>query len=383
MLSKHFKFGLEAEFLLVDNKTFKPYSHLDLDFAHLLKLVDSIDTSDCSCEGFNLKPLHNKITPYLIEGYTHTDEAMRPLSLAPKGIEIRTPLSDTLHGSTEHLREYFLRLEKRLCEDGMSAASLSYHPSAPRIVAKQNYKRMDYWQWALSATTTYGPDINISLPDNLSRGLDIERINARVNFYGPAAVALTLASPLREGKIFHVDGREVKSARTFERSQWAPIFYVHDDPNLRFEFKGFEMSRNLQDYHAMFLIGLALLLDDDLSDVESDTARVAALRGIAVDGLEYSTARSRAEEVLLSAEKIARQYEFERTSLDTFWNRLASAILPADAIAQTFKQTGSVEHTLSKLIGFDFENSANQLARVNPGAVSSAGANMAQSLCSV
>jgi Glutamate-cysteine ligase family 2(GCS2) len=359
MYSKDFGFGIEAEFLLVDSNTFRPLAHNELNFKKLLKLVDDISTEDLSREGFNTKPLHNRPSPYLIEGYTLTDENMKPVDLLPKGIEIRTPLANSLTGCTASLQELYRRLKTQLLKENMNAAAISYHPTSERIVAPRNYERYDYWQWALTATTTYGPDINISLPTSLEDKVNIDRVNSRVNFYGPAAVALTLASPLRENDLWRVNGKIGKSVRTFERSKWAPLIYVHEKPSLRFEFKGFEMSTSLDDYHALFLISLALLLDESLNQKGSDEERISDLESVAVSGLDDERVQERAYKVLQSAESIARQFNFKRESLDEFWHRLHTKRHPADAIAATFIRTGPIEKTLLTLTDLNSTNSAD------------------------
>lgn len=363
MQNNDFGFGIEAEFLLAESQSYKPLGYKNLNFQTLLNLVDAIPTADCSREGFNKKPLHNHITPYLIEGYTLTDTDMKPVDLLPKGIEIRTPLTNSFENCTEALQELYGRLKCKLKEKQMTAAMLSYHPTEPRIIAPPNYQRHDYWQWALTATTTYGPDINISLPKHLQEEVNIERINARVNYYAPAAIALTLASPLRDGNLWIVDGQIGKSVRTFERSKWAPIFYVHEKPSLRFEFKGFEMSRCLSDYHAMFLIGLALLLDQNLDCIATDQCRVATLERLAVEGLGDVQVRERAAQILQSAERMALQFNLQRASLDEFWNRLKTQRLPSDQIAETFTKTQSIEQTLQTLTDF---YSTSESVSLNP-----------------
>lgn len=352
MQTNDFGFGIEAEFLLVDRDSFKPLGYTSLDFKTLLNIVDNIETSDCSSEGFNKKPLHNQISPYLIEGYTLTDSAFKPLDLLPKGIEIRTPLTNSFEKSTESLNDLYGRLKDALHSSNLDATMISYHPTEPRIDAPANYKRHDYWQWALTATTTYGPDINIGLPQHLEQKVNIEQINARVNYYAPAAIALTLASPLRNGNLWKVDNQIGKSIRTFERSKWAPIFYVHEKPSLRFEFKGFEMSNCLDDYHAMFLIGLALLLDESLECTATDETRISELEAIAVTGLADHSVRERAAKVLESAENIARQFSLNTGSLEAFWSRLQKQHLPGDDIAETFIKTQSIEQTLRSLTDF-------------------------------
>jgi hypothetical protein len=58
----------------------------------------------------------------------------------------------------------------------------------PRIhfEGPQNKRRYDHWQWAMKAMTTYGPDINVSVPLDLAERLDLHELHGKVNYYAPA-----------------------------------------------------------------------------------------------------------------------------------------------------------------------------------------------------
>ncbi len=352
MQNAGFGFGIETELLLVDRESFKPLWHRELKFEQLFSLIDSIDCSEISENGFNVKPLHTKPTPYLVEGYYLTDEELNPLSLLPKGIEIRTPLSDNFLKSIGELKLLFERLRERALQDGYDLAVLSQHPTESVFEAPPNYKRHDYWQWALTATTTYGPDINISLPAELSAKIDLANLAVKLNYYMPSAIALSLASPILHGALWFERGRYGKSVRTHRRSIWAPIFYVHHKPALRYEFKGFEMARCLEDYEAFFLISLALLLDEKLVEKADDQTRIYDLGFISLFGLESEQTCLIASNVLEAAERTAEKYGFDRKALDQFWNRLETKQLPADQISEIFRSEKDLAATLAKLIGF-------------------------------
>ena len=60
---------------------------------------------------------------------------------------------------------------------------------------------LDYWQWAQLAMVTYGPDINIRPPNDLIHKLDYKAFMGRLNYYTPAFVALSCASPFYNGGI--------------------------------------------------------------------------------------------------------------------------------------------------------------------------------------
>jgi len=342
-----FGFGLEAEYLLVDTQTFRPLFCEDLDTDDLLNLVEQIPVSDISIDGFNIKPLHRKAIPYLIEGYTLTDENMKPLQLLPKGIEVRTPIASSIEEATETLQILTNRLSEAVCARNWSLCTISHHPIKADFFAKRNYRRDDYWQWALTATTTYGPDINISLPAELASA-DTGALEARINYYLPPLVALSFASPFERGKRWEVDGKPGLSVRTYKRSLYAPLFYVHTEPQLRFEFKGFEMPLEYGDYEAFFLVCLAILLDQNLAETASNPDRIARLRELAVHGLDHDAA-ALALQVISSAHKIGTRYGFNTKPLSRLENRIEASSCPADRMIATFEETGSMQAVLQQL----------------------------------
>ncbi len=347
---KRFGFGIEAEYLLLD-QDFRPLFHDDLAFDRLRDCVDNIPASEFGTDGFNIKPLHKHANPYLIEGYYLTDENMKPHTLLPKGIEVRTPIRSSIDESISVLTEITERLRKSvLSEFGYHLCTISHHPTQSNFQAPPNYKRHDYWQWALTAMTTFGPDINISLPPDLIGEVDQKRLGDKINFYMPAVIALTFASPLLDGKLWILDHLNGKSARTFNRSKWAPLHYIHTEPELRFEFKGFEMPLDMADYKAFFLISLALLLDQSLNLRTSDEERIANLRFFAVHGLESEASQICAKALLNAAERTAVRLSLDASCLKPMWKRLESGNFPADEISRVFRSEKSIEKTLEHFI---------------------------------
>jgi hypothetical protein len=94
--SRKFKFGLEAEFLLIDAVSFRPPWHPDLTFAALNTLLEAIPVDDFRCESFKVEPPHRKKGPYVVEGYHVTNSEMHPINLLPNGVEIRTPVTESI-----------------------------------------------------------------------------------------------------------------------------------------------------------------------------------------------------------------------------------------------------------------------------------------------
>lgn len=343
---KDFLFGIEAEFVLVDAQTFSPLWHEDLIFEELNSWLEEIPVNDFSSDGLNIKPLHKKAIPYLVEGYYVTDQKYQPVKLLPKGVEIRTPTNTSIKGCLESLSELHCRMQTQLQSKGLLAVSLSHHPTKTDFTGPQCYERYDWWQWAMHVMSTYGPDINISLPDSVSKGIDLDDLARKVNYYAPAMTALTLNSPLANGGLWRIRGQVGKSFRTYRRSLVAPPMTIHKKPSLRFELKCLEMSNSLVDYENYFLMWLSFLFDKELPGRASDQSRVYDLGQVARLGLSAETIRQRAVDLLSQTEKIAKSLGMNTASLDTLWQRLETGRLPADDVIDLFRREKSIEGVL-------------------------------------
>lgn len=350
---RRFSYGLEIELLLARSADFEPLSYRELTAQEMFEVIGRIDTSDLPTDGMNTKPLHPGPLHYLVEGYTLTDEQFKPQSLLPKGIEIRTPAVGSISEVLALTGVLHTRLREALAERGMTPLVLAHHPTAPDCDGRRNYRRDDYWRWAQTVTTSYGPDINVSLPAEFEHHIASETLHNRINFYAPSVVALSLNSPLYLGSIFRVHGQDALSVRTYRRSIYAPMYYIHKEPELRFEFKGLEMASSQADYNAYFLCVLALLLDDKLNEQASDQSRIYDLGKIAVEGLHLDFARTRAETVLLGAERIARQLKLSSSCLDEMHSRIEKKRCPANHVISLFKETGDIRQTLKLLPAFE------------------------------
>jgi hypothetical protein len=344
-----FLFGLEAEFLLVDAPSFRPLWHPDLRFEALNQALEAIPVEDFRCQHFKVEPPHRKPIPYIVEGYHLPDPDMRPIDLLPKGVEIRTPVYDSIDDCLSALKTLHSRLQRALAELGLRAAALSFHPTEVHFEGPQNKRRHDFWQWAMEAMVTYGPDVNVSVPKAIGTELDLKDLNEKVNFYAPALTALCLASPLRAGDLWRIRGRVGKSVRTYHRSATAPAIEVHPDEHLRLEFKTFEMTTAIADYRNYFLLWLALLLDQGLRGRASNQTRVYDLGRVACQGVQAETVLERANEVLTRAPDALAEWGFDCQSLDCLKQRLETGHLPADEIIALFEREKSIPGTLRHL----------------------------------
>ena len=345
-----FHFGIEAEYLLVDSETFRPLWHHDLTFETLNGALETIAFDDLPpLGGLELEPPHTKLMPFVVEGYHLPSPEMSPRDLLPKGIEIRTPVCASIETCLEGLRLLHERMQHALGELGYQAVSMSHHPTADRFEGPQNKRRHDFWQWAMQAMVTYGPDMNISLPAEQNARLDFADLHAKVNYYAPALTALTLASPFYQNGLWKIRGRVGKSIRTYRRSVIAPAIELHPEEAGRLEYKTFETTNRLEDFHAFFLLWLELLLDDGLHGRASDQTRIYDLGAVARDGLAAETIRDRAAEVLDRAPGVLAARGFYPGPLEPMRRRLETGRLPADDLIDLYEREGSIPAVLRHL----------------------------------
>jgi hypothetical protein len=344
-----FRFGLETEYLLVDAQSFRPLWYPDLSFERLNSALEAIPVDDFQCSSFKVEPPHRKPIPYIVEGYHLPDPDMKPIDLLPKGVEIRTPICSSIDECLATLKTLHARLQRALQQLGYQAVALSFHPTNVHFEGPQNKRRHDFWQWAMVAMLTYGPDVNISLPKELAARIDVNDLSEKVNYYIPALTALTLASPLRQRELWRIRGRVGKSVRTYHRSVIAPAIEVHSDQDMRLELKPFEMTPLITDYYNYFLLWLALILDGHLKGRASDQTRIYDMGRIACDGLEAETVRERASEVLMRIPVELERWGFDCRSIESFRQRLETDRVPADDIVAIFQREKSLEATLRHL----------------------------------
>jgi carboxylate-amine ligase len=350
-----FHFGLEAEFIVVNNKTFEPLWHHNLNFGQLNTILESVSLENIgSLEGLDLEPPHRKNMPYVVEGYHLTDEHFNMVSILPKGLEIRTPVCGSLNECLLNFQILHQRLQKTLKEFNYNIASLSHHPLYHHFEGKQNKRRHDYWLWAMEVMTTYGPDINISLPRALDKHLDYKKLDAKINYYGPAMAALSLASPFLNGQPWKIRGRIGKAFRTFKRSVVAPAVEYHPNENGRIEFKLFEMSWDIGDYQNYFLLFLALILDNDLKGEASQQSRVYDLGSVAQFGYEAPEIRSRLYELLNRADGVLRSWGFDPTGLESMRRRFELNLTPSDRLIQLYDESEDMGAVMQFLTQMDF-----------------------------
>lgn len=347
---KDFKFGLEAEYCLATLDTLKPIWYKDISFKQIDDCFTKISLEGIpSLEGLSAEPPHKKLMPFIVEGYGIPNENFEVIDALPKGIEIRTPVCQSIDQAINVFELLYSRVKENLKTLNVMPIALSHHPLEDKFSGPQNKRRHDFWLWAMEVMTTYGPDINVSFPKEITEKLfaNIEDLEAKVNYYAPAIALATLNSPFYLGKPWIHKGNHGKSYRTFKRSIIAPAIELHPDENFRIEFKVCEMTNSSQDFYAYFLLVLNLFLNEDLKGRATKQERIYDLGQISYLGFKEQETSSRLKEILNSCEKTLKNYDLNLNTLSIIQQRMKSGLTPADELIKYYEDHNQ---SLSKVI---------------------------------
>lgn len=350
-MSTGFRFGLEAEFMLASKTDYRPLWYKDVTFKQLDSIFTQISLDGIpSLDGLAAEPPHEKLMPFIVEGYGIPDADFKINDAYPKGIEIRTPVCDSLSQVLSVYETLYKRVKDALAPHDLVPVAISHHPTESKFSGPQNKRRHDFWLWAMEVMTTYGPDINVSFPKEISDKLfgDIDDLNAKVNYYAPALAAISLASPFLNGRPWEYKGGRGKSYRTFKRSIVAPAIELHADENFRIEFKVFEMTKNVSDFEAYFLLVLSLFLDEGLKGRSGNQERIYDSGAVARSGLQAEGMRYRFTEVYQRAFEVLPNFGFDPAPLKTLAPRIESNRTPSDEMLDVFAKTNSINQVMKE-----------------------------------
>lgn len=345
--AKGFRFGLESEYLVVKKDDFTPLWHHDLTFEVLNGIFETVPLDGIpSCDGLDLEPPQTKLMPFVVEGYHLPDMDKGAKEILPKGVEIRTPVCDSLEHVLQIHTTLYTRLRAAMNEHGYDLVCLSHHPLHSKFAGPQNKRRHDYWQWSMEVMTTFGPDINVSMPEVLAALVSEEELEAKINYYGPALSALSVASPFVDGAPWELREGFGKSFRMHKRSYIAPPIEFHPTEKNRYEFKVFDMPNSLEEIEAQFLTFLALVLDEGLKGRATKQTRIYDLGQVARHGLKAEDMTARATELLERAPAVLKEWGYDAKALEVFKKRVVTGKTPADDMIEMYQKTGSLTDVL-------------------------------------
>ncbi len=276
-----FKWGIEHEFPLIKNaELFCDFSNLSFD--ELASIIETLPTFEKDYPFLRIGDLGIKTKRWYVEGFERFTNTGEFLYVVPKGMEIRTPVCDSLIETIETLKQDIQIWQSHAEPLGYTSASVAFNPIQEKEFIPdppendwEIRKRADVTEYL--HMLTFGPDINFSHPDLTTQ--EVIDIGKKLTYYSPYIVPFSFSSPFNKGRVW-----EGLSRRTYYRTGRRPsvCVFIEDESKLiqsapvltkqarikkeigRIEFKAFDAIRNIDHYQALGTLLLGLALDKTL-----------------------------------------------------------------------------------------------------------------------
>ncbi|MGH2689006.1 MAG: glutamate--cysteine ligase, partial [Actinomycetota bacterium] len=178
MADNRFRFGIEHEvaFVRLPVGAGSTGGHAGAEFADftntgagdLQAVVDALPVH--LDDGLHVDVVRRKVGRWYVEGYDRYDEAGRFTGCDPKGIEIRTPVCDTIGDAVATLRDAAGRLTAAASRRGLVPVTVGFNPvragytPSPPLNPWETRRRAGCPEarTAHLHMVTYGPDLNLS-----------------------------------------------------------------------------------------------------------------------------------------------------------------------------------------------------------------------------
>jgi hypothetical protein len=345
------KFGMEAEYGLIrPDGRFADFTNTD--YAEVRSLLEALP--DYGHAELRVGDAGIRAKNWYVEGDERFDELGRPAGFAFKGVEIRTPIFETIEESVTSLRELRSMLVAEIETAGWSIVSVAFNPCT--VSYEPEYTS---WERRLQArhignsmpqisTLSYGPDLNFSRSSDSPEAV-VESVR-RLTYYSPYIVPFSFSSPYFAGVPW-----EGLSYRTYMRTGPRPAALAHladghihplvkeADPvsqHLRIEFKAFDMVSDDRLLGELFylVLGITLANDVDLPGAANEADRQLH-RKVAVSGFDDAAVHEEARRIVSLAQGALRSKGCGQNFL-LLEEMLDTRQTPAHAMRERFKRTG-------------------------------------------
>ncbi|WP_066375529.1 MULTISPECIES: glutamate--cysteine ligase [unclassified Anabaena] len=280
-----FLFGIEHEVAFL-NQEGKFADFACTKFAEFAQIVDRLPIYPDDHLQLRVGDAGIRKKRWYIEGFERFGNSDEVIDCHSKGIEIRTTIHSDIQGAIHELSNSFRLLIEVAADFGFSPILTSFHPYKPVFepqppLNEYEIKQLQAYpdeQTANIYMVSYGPDLNISVPD-----LPIEQvidIGKKLTYYSPYIVPFSFSSPFYNGTLW-----QGLSVRTFIRTGKRPaalVFVAEQEqliksvPSLtkiarlpaevgRIEFKAFDSCDDFLIYGALLALLKGLILDESLT----------------------------------------------------------------------------------------------------------------------
>ena len=361
-----FSFGIEHEVAFLNPQgKFTDFSNTNFrDFQSLVEQLPLHENDDCQ---LRVGDAGIKQKRWYVEGFERFAETEELVDCVPKGIEIRTTIHSTIQGAINELKESFSLLRDVAARVGFSPVLISFNPYTCVFEPQPplNDFEVKYLQaypdeqTAYIFMVSYGPDLNFSishLPDE-----EVIEIGKKLTYYSPFIVPFTYSSPFYNGTLW-----EGLSVRTFIRTgkRSAALAFIKNQEKLikstpsltkmaripaevgRIEFKACDSCDDFSIYAGLLALLKGLALDQTLEG-RAIVPDASLHQRSAKTGFEDEDIFGKATEVLQAAE-VALGDDPDVEFLEPLKAILASRKTKSHELIEQFKESGSIEETLSR-----------------------------------
>lgn len=356
--------GIEFEYLIIDTagaQAGRIRNFTNLAFADISAVL--ADKPGCDDPELATGDLGIKRGYWYLEGDERFHDDGRFRTLAVKGVEVRTPPAESVAEAVYQLLDIEGQLAAVLARRHLGLAIAGFNPVHaayafdPPLNAWEASLRHRHraYDGAHVSNLSYGPDINLSLPEwTAAQSLDAAR---KLNFYAPWIVPFSFSSPFFAGNVW-----SGYSKRTHERAPLRPavkLFLAADDLATvgsssalthparvprevgRIEFKAFDAMPSLDILLACCHLLEGICLADDLpgrsEEIDLERYRRGAHTGFADEDM-----RGEAAAIVASAREALRRSAAAAgaRALAPLENLLAERRTPAHGLLAGYRHSG-------------------------------------------
>jgi hypothetical protein len=361
-----FHYGIEHEVAFLNPKN-KFADFTNTTFIDFDKIVCRLPLFDEDYPMLRIGDAGIKKKRWYIEGFERFKDSEQVVSCLPKGIEIRTPVFDSIENAMVGLSENFHQLKEAANVHGYTPALISYNPYQKEFIPVpplndfeiQRRHSSPEKQTANIPMVTYGPDLNFSV-DGLPNDQVID-FGKKLTYYSPFMVPFSFSSPFFGGELW-----EGYSIRTFVRTGRRPAAMVFlgdpgdllpSDPSLtkiarnnteagRIEFKAFDSCGDFSMYGSLLTLIKGLFLDHTLPGralvPDPQLHQIAAKQAFESD-LILDQSRKMLEAV---QNALSSSQDFER--LDLLFKLLEIRKTPAYIMIEMYRKGLLIEEILAR-----------------------------------
>ncbi len=368
-MSKHsknnFRYGIELEMPLLKGRHYVDFDNTT--FEELQQIIDALPEYPKDYTSLRIGDLGIKKKRWYIEEYERYDQHGTYTGCSVKGIEIRTPVHDSIDAVVKTLGDDRRLFTTIAMQHGITPTAVGFNPYKNTFTPDPPLNQWEIAERGLSpeAVTadihmlTQGPDVSISL-EGLSDEQVID-IGKKITYYSHFIAPFSYNSPFYNGKRWHG-----YSVRSYIRNQKRPAVLVFlQDPKKvlksrptlteaaripseagRIELKAIDSIADIRIYGALLALLKGLVLDTSLTG-RSITPNKVMHTQAAIQAFDSNEILQGSKQ-LVEVAREALKNDPDAARLAVLEEMLAKKTTPAHSLIQAFETSHDIIDALKQ-----------------------------------